>query len=119
MILTVQSGGGDGSKWRLGIGLDDSREVFGNRGVPVKLVLSENLILNLKTSCGVLYDEEGNWVKGTKGYDLWHRLLSQWIVENGFHRYMRGQPTRLEFALRRLPDCLELRYMQVRRRAIV
>lgn len=113
MILTIQSANSNEGMWRLGVGLGDSRKFFGNRGVPVQLVLNDSLILKLYTSCGELYDDDGNWVKGNKGYDFYDPLLSQWIVGNGFHRYKRGQPTKLEFAVKRLPEFLELRYMQV------
>lgn len=86
MILTVQSTGN--GKFRLGINYEDSQTIFQNeRGTSVELLIG-NIELSLKTTCGPPLK---------KGFDLYSLELHYWIIQNNFHIYHRGNPTKLEF----------------------
>ena len=86
MILTVQSTGRN--SYRLGINLQDSINTFNSeRGASVNLIVGE-LELQIKTTCGPPL---------SKGFDLYSKALSIWIVQNNHNGYLPGQPTKLNF----------------------
>jgi hypothetical protein len=86
MILTVQSTGN--KTFRLGISLYDSKNTFNSeRGVSVHIILNEQNI-DLRTTCGPPLN---------KGFDFYDRLLSNWIIANGYHKYLPRQPKKLFF----------------------
>lgn len=86
MILTVQSTGK--KNFRLGISFYDSLKTFNSdRGISVRLIIS-GLILNLRTNCGPPLN---------KGFDLYSKELSDWIVANNYNDYSYRNPTKLNF----------------------
>ena len=95
IFLVVQSCGYK-KKYRLGINTKNSQELFKQRGVSIHVILSELLKVKIKTTCGT----PNNPIKGKKykkGYDLYSKEISDWIMENDFHCYKYGQPTKIEF----------------------
>ena len=94
IILTVQPAGNN--KYRLGINTKDSRNIFKKRKVPVMIKLDENLLICTKTTCGCKDMEHDCYVR-KKGYDLYHRKISEWINQKGFKDYIPRQPTKLVF----------------------
>ncbi len=85
ITLTVQSNGT--GEWRLGLNKDDSIKYFSHRE-SVCFVLTNKLIISCKTACGT---------SEKKAYDFNNKKLSNWIVENSFHKYQHRKPTKLIF----------------------
>jgi len=117
ITLTVQSNGS--GLYRLGVNTLDSATLFKCRGRVVKLILSEKLSVHCKTTCGVLCDSKGLWFRENpktkqlyrkKGYDLYSKELSSWIVENEFHLYKPRNPTKLYFDVMRSEESFILEY---------
>lgn len=101
MILTVQSTG-NGS-YRLGISLQDSYAVFGGeRGAVVRLLIEDQTI-ETKTTCGPPLN---------KGFDLYSKSISKWIVKRNFNNYTRGKPIKLEFEYELIGSIHILKYVQ-------
>lgn len=86
IILTVQPIGS--GKFRLGIPYYDSKNVFKNRGIILELVLSQTITVLSKTTCGPPLK---------KGFDIYSREISDWIIYNNFHNYQKRKPTKLRF----------------------
>ena len=89
IILTVQSTGND--SYRLGIGNDDSKQYFVHRKKLVTIQIGD-ITINTHTTCGPPLP---------KGFDLYSQELNSWILQNNFHVYPKGHPTKLEFDLSR------------------
>lgn len=101
MVLTVQSTGNQ--KFRLGISLKDSKEIFKKRGVCVNILMPE-LNIYTKTTCGPPLN---------KGFDLYKDKLSKWIIENGYNFYEKGNPTRLNFDYKQTDGVHTLKFLGV------
>jgi len=98
VILTIQSTGSN--SYRLGIGSDDSKHYFVHRNKPVALIIGE-MTIETHTTCGPPLP---------KGFDLYSKELNAWIMQNKFHIYPKGKPTKLEFDLSRKDNTIELMY---------
>ena len=86
IILTVQPIGN--GKFRLGISYNDSQNIFNKREVILELVLSQTIIVLSKTTCGPPLK---------KGFDIYSKEISDWIIYNHFHNYQKRKPTKLRF----------------------
>ena len=80
IFLVVQSCGYK-KKYRLGINTKNSQELFKKRGVSVHVILGESSTVNVKTTCGTP-NNPINGKKYKKGYDLYSKKISDWIMEN-------------------------------------
>ena len=76
-------------KYRLGVSLHDSLEIFKVRKIKVVLILEELQVIT-KTVCGPPLQ---------KGFDLYHKEIDVWIKSNGFCNYDKGKPTKLSFKI--------------------
>ncbi|MGV4413211.1 hypothetical protein [Chryseobacterium sp. T1] len=76
-------------KYRLGISLYDSKNIFKERSLKVILILEEKVIIT-KTICGPPLN---------KGFDLYQEDLDTWIKEKKFCNYEKGKPTKLIFEI--------------------
>jgi len=86
MILTVQTA--VRGTYRLGISLYDSVNIFNEvRGANVNLII-EGQNYNLRTTCGPPLRQ---------GFDLYSKMLSNWIINNGYNNYAFKNPTKLNF----------------------
>lgn len=86
MKLTVQPTGY--KTFRLGINYFDSIKTFkSERGAFVSLIISDE-VFNLQTTCGPPLK---------KGFDLYSKELSNWIIANNLHDYPPRKPTKLRF----------------------
>ncbi len=91
MTLTVQSTG-DKKRYRLGISLSDSKNF--KRGQKISVLLNEECTATI--SCG----------SDSKGFDIYSKEISDWIIKNKFHNYPKGKPTKLLFDFK-APSTLE------------
>ncbi len=98
LTLTIQSTGS--KSYRLGISNDDSKQYFVHRKKPVVIKIGEANI-ETHTTCGPPLP---------KGFDLYSKKLNSWIMQNGFHIYPKGNPTKLEFDLLREDDKIILTF---------
>lgn len=114
--LFVQSNGAGG--FRLGISVNDSKEIFKCRGVRVQLHLPTNIIIDCKTSCGNPCDEDGSWLKlnprsglpiRKKGYDLNSKILSTWISKN-YPKDPKSDRVVLKFKIEHKDECFQLTF---------
>ena len=108
IFLVVQSCGYK-KKYRLGINTKNSQELFKQRGVSVRVILSKSSTVNIKTTCGT----PNNPIKGKrykKGYDFFSKEISDWIIENNFHCYEYRKPTKLEFEHYKINSTHNLKY---------
>lgn len=101
LILTVQSNGSGG--WRLALYREDSIKYFSHLE-SVQFVLTNELVLFCKAACGT---------SNKKAYDFNNIKLSQWIVDNSFHRYPNRMPTKLIFELTTLKNKKTLKFESV------
>lgn len=99
IILTVQSTWND--SYRLGISNDDSKQYFVQRKKSVTVKIG-NIKINTHTTCGPPLP---------KGFDLYAQELNSWILQNNFHVYPKGHPTKLEFDLSRNEDIILLNFI--------
>lgn len=76
-------------KYRLGVSLHDSIEIFKVRKIKVVLIL-EDMEVVTKTICEPPLQ---------KGFDLYHKDLDAWIKKNGYCNYEKGKPTKLIFQI--------------------
>ena len=88
MILTVQSLNKKRDRFRLGVSLSDSINIFKKRHVEVRIKLCDAIEEIITTTCGFPLP---------KGFGLYCKELSAWIIRNEFHIYPRGKPTKLNF----------------------
>lgn len=98
IILSVQPTGKKGN-YRLGINTFDSKKHFKERGKEVLITLrlgEENIIS--KTSCGQPNNKSDSKTR-KKGYDINGKKISNWIIDEGFNHYGKGNPTKLLFEL--------------------
>ena len=86
ITLTVQSTGN--KKYRLGISKSDSKSIFDNKRHYSTTISFDGKIVHAKTTCGF---------PNKKGFDLYNKIISDWIYDNKFHNYKPYKPTKLEF----------------------
>lgn len=94
LILTVQSC--NINKFRFGINVKDSKEIFKKRGLEISLNIGE-ISFTTKTKCGPI---NFDLVKGKKSFDLYDIRIDRWIKENEFDVYNKnnfGSPKKLLF----------------------
>ncbi|MDI9338702.1 MAG: hypothetical protein QM539_09800 [Alphaproteobacteria bacterium] len=103
LILKVQK---SFKKFRLEFSKEDSNVFIKQRGLEIKLQLNNTFSFQVKTSCGP---------PNNKGYDLSNSLIDAWILENNFHQYPKGKPTKLIFILddSLVPVCLKFKSVSV------
>ena len=102
LTLTVQPTGTN-NRYRLGVNLPDSLDHFHERGVPVTIIVDNQSILT-HTTCGPPL---------AKGFDLYHRLLNQWIIDHGYNNYLFRHPTKLLFDHHTVDENITLTFITV------
>lgn len=100
VILTVQSTGTN-NKFRLGINMEDSINIFKNRGKCVFIIIEKDHFC-CKTSCGP---------PPKKSFDLYSKELSDWIIMNRFHIYTYNNPKKLLFNITETNLFLKLEFV--------
>lgn len=90
-------------KYRLGVSLYDSIEIFKVRKIKVVLILEELEVIT-KTVCGPPLQ---------KGFDLYHKDLDAWIKKKEFCNYEKGKPTKLIFQILEIQnnEYIKLKYI--------
>lgn len=101
LILKVQSNGKP-KRYRLGVNVQYSKMYFKKRRVKVILFLSDGIRVETKTTCGNSNFSKKIDDRRKKGYDLYDKEINQWILDNNYHIYTKGYPTRLKFELESL-----------------
>ena len=84
LILTVQSAEKNKDKWRLGLNTDGSK--YFTLRESVKIILSPTLKVDCKAACKPIFHFNG-------------KVLSGWITQSVYHKYIPKKPTRLLFKL--------------------
>lgn len=97
MKLTVQKYSND--KYGLGINSDDFKKQFKcTGGVKVIVLLSKTNRIEVNTTCDIPSDYKGIQTKGlTKGYNLNHEEIDNWIKLKGFDKSPRNEPKEILF----------------------
>src|SRR5690606_30067907 len=115
ILLTVQSQGN--GKYRLGVNVKDSREIFKRRYRQVCLILEElnvrtkTTCVKTKTTCGLPdFEKEHIDVRKKKGYDLSDKKINEWIQSNKFQCYNKSTPTKLEFEIIKISEEIKLKF---------
>lgn len=101
--LSLQDAGN--GKKRFGISSKISSEIFKGRYIPVEIRI-DDLIFQTETTCGIPYENgkpktmtrNGNPYK-KKGYDLYSREISNWIIENENQFILKGKSKRIIFTI--------------------
>ncbi len=95
-LVVQKCGTKTGDKYRLGINTADSSNKFRTRGALVSITLDCSIVIETKTTCGPPKNPVKN-KKHKKGFDLYDKRISEWIVKKCFHCYERRKPTRIQF----------------------
>jgi hypothetical protein len=90
--LTVQSCGGDKTKFRFGFSIDDSNKIK-ERKVEIKIIINGIQFIS-KTTCGQWRINENGEMIFYKGFDLYSKEISGFIIENKLNEYKKGKPTK-------------------------
>ncbi len=99
IILTVQPAKNKSAGiYRLGIGIDDSRDYF-HKPLTITLKLPEGIEINVNIACGL---------PNKKCYDVNSKQLSDWIRCNNYHNYIPRKPTKLKFTYKKMGDNITL-----------
>ena len=85
-ILKVENSHKSPDKYRLVIDSNTSKLLVHRE--EITLILSDTLIISLKTACGP---------PNKNTFELNSKLLSDWIVKKSYHDFEKGQPTKLNF----------------------
>ena len=93
ITVTVQSCGGDKSKFRFGISSKDS-QLFKNRRVYVKFKIDGKILIT-KTTCGQWYINEKGELVFKKGFDLYSKEISDHIIEKNYNDYDYRKPKKV------------------------
>lgn len=104
ITLKIQSCGGAKPRFRLGVSIKDS-QLFKIRGIKVRIKISKFEFIT-KTTCGQWYDQEKKVFK--KGFDLYSRELSQYIIKNELNYYPKRVPKTLSFSFALSDNCVSL-----------
>lgn len=88
--VTVQSCGGNKSKYRLGISTKNSH-LFKHRKVIVKFKIDDKTFIT-KTTCGQWYFNEKGDLIFTKGFDLYSKEISDYIIKMNYNLYDFRKP---------------------------
>jgi hypothetical protein len=116
IILVVQGCGSRKlDKYRLGIRVKESTELFKYRGEIVSVQIPNYHTSIVKTTCGPPKEVEPG-KKYKKGYDLYSKDISDWIIDNKFHNYKYREPTELEFYYSLLDKTHHLKFIRSTRR---
>jgi len=87
ITLTVQS---TANNWRLGFNTSDSNNLFQHREL-LKIQLNPDTIIECRCACGT---------GRKKAFDINGKVLSEWIVNNNFHKYPFRKLTRLNYIIK-------------------
>jgi len=71
-------------KYRFGINISDSAKYFKKRDCVVVLQIQSQIFIT-KTTCGLLVYSEPSALKFKKGFDLYSKGISEFIIENEWH----------------------------------
>ncbi len=86
--------------YRLGIDSNVSNKYF-YKPLKVKIKLRKSDVFEVSIACGP---------PSKSGYDLNKKEISNWIIENDFHKYVKGSPTKLKFELHKQEGIFTLIY---------
>lgn len=102
-IFLTRQDGGNGKK-RFGVSLWDSLNIFKNRYVKVEIYIDETNKFPTQTTCGIPFENgkpeelNKNGVPfNKKGYDLYSKEISNWIIKNEYKFSIRSKSKILEF----------------------
>jgi hypothetical protein len=103
IFLSIQSAGKN--KYRLGISVKDSLNIFKCRGQSVEMHIPGLKTIKCRTTCGNPCGENGIWIKSKsdkplrkKGYDLYDPDLSKWLREMPARKLSNSWSKKLEFS---------------------
>jgi hypothetical protein len=97
ITLTIHSGGN--GKYRFYINSVDSRLIFKKRKQKV-IIHIDSQKFETYTTCGPK-DWKNLKVGSKKGYDLYSKEISDWIIKKGFFKKVRGKCRTFNFTLKR------------------
>ncbi len=93
ITVTIQSCGGNKSKFRFGISCKDS-QLFNYRRVQVKFKINGKIFIT-KTTCGQWYINEKGELIFTKGFDLYSNEISDYIIKMKYNEFETRKPTKV------------------------
>jgi hypothetical protein len=97
ITLTIHSGGN--GKYRFYINSIDSRLIFKKRKQKV-IIHIDGQRFETHTTCGPK-DWKNLKVGSKKGYDLYSKDISNWIIKKGFFKKVHGKCRTFDFTLKR------------------
>jgi len=97
ITLTIHSGGN--GKYRFYINSVDSRKIFKKRKQKVIIHINGQRF-ETHTTCGPK-DWKNLKVGSKKGYDLYSKKISDWIIKRGYHKKIRGSCRTFIFTFKR------------------
>ena len=115
ILLSIQSAGKN--KYRLGISVKDSLDIFKCRGQAVDIHIPGFKIIKCRTTCGNPCGDDGNWISinpktkkpfRKKGYDLYNVDLSNWLCELLTRKLSKEWSNKLTFSLSSNSGVIEL-----------
>jgi len=80
--LTIQFQGKN-KRWRLGIPVSESKNIFKKRGKSLKIKIPSFGVISTKTKCGCVDFSSKSTIR-KKGYDLYEPAIHSWINSNGW-----------------------------------
>ena len=96
VILTIHSGGN--GKYRFYINSVDSRKIFKKRKQKV-IIHFNGQRFETHTTCGPK-DWKNLKVGSKKGYDLYSKEISDWIIKRGYNKKVKGKCRTFDFTLK-------------------
>ena len=115
IFLSIQSAGKN--KYRLGISVNDSLNIFNCRGQAVEIHIPGLKINKCSTTCGNPCGDNGSWILlntqtgkpyRKKGYDLYNLELSNWLRELPARKSSNAWSKKLAFLFTKHSDVIKL-----------
>jgi hypothetical protein len=100
IVVTIQSCGGNKTKYRLGISIKDSLKIR-DRKVVIRFKIGD-ISFETKTTCGQWYIDENGEIIFKKGFDLYSKEISDYIIKNNLHEYKKRKPNKIEIELNKV-----------------
>ncbi len=98
-IITLSVHNGGNGKYRFYINSDNSRLIFKNRKQKV-IIHIDGHKFETHTTCG-----PKNWknikIGSKKGFDLYSKEISKWIIKKGFNKKIKGKCKTFNFSWKR------------------